>query len=66
MRNHIRIAGASGFWGDTAMAVPQLLTVADLDFLVFDYLAEVTLSIMAAQKAKSAEAGYARDFVDMT
>ena len=66
MKNHIRIAGASGFWGDTAAAVPQLLTVNDLDFLVFDYLAEVTLSIMASQKAKSANAGYASDFVSIT
>ena len=66
MKNHIRIAGASGFWGDTAAAVPQLLTVNDLDFLVFDYLAEVTLSIMASQKAKSDQAGYATDFVTIT
>ena len=66
MKTDIRIAGASGFWGDTAIAVPQLLEVENLDFLAFDYLAEVTLSIMASQKAKSAEAGYASDFVNIT
>ena len=65
MQDSIRIGGASGFWGDTASAVPQLLTVPDLDFLVFDYLAELTMAIMAGQRAKSTQAGYARDFVDV-
>lgn len=65
MNDSIRIAGASGFWGDTASAVPQLLAVPDLDFLVFDYLAELTLAIMAGQRAKSAQAGYATDFVHL-
>ena len=59
----IRIGGASGYWGESAMATPQLLAAGGLDYIVFDYLAEITMSIMARAKAKNPNAGYAADFI---
>ena len=59
----IRIGGASGYWGDTAAAPRQLVEKGDLDYLVFDYLAEVTMAILAKQKSRNEEAGFATDFV---
>lgn len=59
----IRIGGASGYWGESDMALPQFLQSGDLDYIVFDYLAEITMSILARARAKSPELGYATDFV---
>ena len=59
----LRIAGASGFWGDAARATPQLLKDGNLDFIAYDYLAEITMSIMARARAKNPDYGYALDFV---
>ena len=58
-RRTIRIGGASGYWGDADMAVPQLLAAGDIDYLVFDYLAEITMSILARARKRSPDAGYA-------
>src|SRR5687768_17528063 len=60
----IRIGGASGFWGDSQVALPQLLAAGGLDYIVFDYLAEMTMSLLAAARAKRPEMGYAGDFVE--
>ena len=59
----VRIGGASGYWGDAALATPQLLGAGDLDFIVYDYLAEITMAILARARAKSPEAGFATDFI---
>ena len=63
MQKSIRIGGASGFWGDSVVATPQLLNNNNLDFIVYDYLAEITMSIMARARTKDAKQGYAIDFV---
>jgi hypothetical protein len=58
----IRIGGASGAWGDSPMAIGQLLK-SEVDYLMMDYLAEVTMSLLARSRMKDPDSGYPPDFV---
>src|SRR6478672_6570741 len=63
MKDKIRIAAGQGFWGDLLDAPVRQVAGGPIDYLMLDYLAEVTMSIMQKQKARDPNAGYARDFV---
>jgi hypothetical protein len=61
----IRLGGAAAFWGDSEEGVAQLLHAGGLDYLVFDYLSEITMSILARMRARDPAAGYVPDFVSI-
>jgi hypothetical protein len=61
----IRIAGGQGFWGDWPEAPYRQVTGGPVDYLMMDYLAEVTMSILQKQKSRDPSLGYATDFVPL-
>ncbi len=65
MKEIIRIASGQGFWGDLPTAPIDQVRKGPIDYLVMDYLAEVTMSILQKQKLRNPSFGYARDFVEV-
>lgn len=65
MKDKVKVASGQGFWGDLLTAPVDQVRGGDIDYLMLDYLAEVTMSIMQKQRARDAGAGYARDFVTL-
>jgi hypothetical protein len=61
----IRIASGQGFWGDWLEAPARQLSGGPIDYLMMDYLAEVTMSIMQKQRSRDPALGYAKDFVPL-
>ena len=65
MKKSIRIASGQGFWGDLQRAPVDQVMRGPIDYMMMDYLAEVTMSIMQKQKLKDPKLGYAKDFPDV-
>jgi len=65
MKEQIRVACGQGFWGDMLDAPVRQVEGGPIDYLMLDYLAEVTMSIMQKQRARDPLLGYARDFVPL-
>ncbi len=65
MKDMIRIASGQGFWGDLQRAPIDQVRNGPIDYLVMDYLAEVTMSILQKQRKKDPSLGYARDFIPL-
>ena len=61
----VRVAAGQGFWGDWPEAPVRQVLGGPIDYLMMDYLAEVTMSIMQKQKSRDPKLGYARDFVPL-
>jgi len=65
MTRPLRIAAGQGFWGDWPEAPYRQVTGGPVDYLMMDYLAEVTMSIMQKQKSRDPQLGYAKDFIPL-
>jgi hypothetical protein len=61
----LRIANGAGFWGDWLDAPRQIVERAEVDYLTLEYLAELTMSILAQQRRKDPRRGYAGDFIEV-
>jgi len=65
VRASVRIGCGAGFWGDSAEGPTQLVRAGNIDYLMLDYLAEITMSLLARARARDAALGYATDFPDV-
>ncbi|CAN5636421.1 MAG: DUF1446 domain-containing protein [Acidobacteriota bacterium] len=65
MKNKVRVASGQGFWGDLLTAPVDQVRGGPIDYLMLDYLAEVTMSIVQKQRQRDPNAGYAKDFVSL-
>ena len=65
MKDFIRIASGQGYWGDRFDAPLDQVKEGPVDYIVMDYLAEVTMSIMQKQKSRDSNLGYAKDFIPL-
>lgn len=65
MKEKVRVASGQGFWGDMLTAPVDQVRGGQIDYLMLDYLAEVTMSIVQKQKQRDPKMGYARDFVSL-
>jgi hypothetical protein len=65
MKEKVRVASGQGFWGDLLTAPVEQVRGGQIDYLMLDYLAEVTMSIVQKQRQRDPSAGYARDFVSL-
>jgi hypothetical protein len=64
MKNAVRIANASGYWGDDPEALYRQVSGGPLDYVTLDYLAEITMVILQRQRARNPQRGFAYDFID--
>lgn len=65
MKEKVRVASGQGFWGDLLTAPVDQVRNGPIDYLMLDYLAEVTMSIVQKQRQRDPNAGYARDFISL-
>ena len=61
----VRLGAGMAFWGDRVQPAADMVERADIDYLCCDHLAELTMSILAKQRAKNPEHGYTRDLIDL-
>ena len=65
MKEKVRVASGQGFWGDLLTAPVDQVRGGPIDYLMLDYLAEVTMSILQKHRSRDSNAGYAKDFVSL-
>jgi hypothetical protein len=64
MKDSVRFGCFAAFWGDTRAAIQQILAGAEVDYLVSDYLSEITMALLARARAKDPAAGFIGDFIE--